>query len=222
MHGKNLIKVLGLSALAIVAVTALSAATAQANWVLKRNGSSVKTLQLEASLLEKELLLPNLGLTIRCTGGAATVAILNETTALSGSIHATFTGCTVLVFPNCQVSSLEQAHGTILVSGSGSIGHFGGRALLLPESTSFSEIEVLGVLCPVDELHAVLNGALRFLILESESELTTHLAHLDDHGLFFGEEEAFIDGPSGADTALSHVTHTGGGTWSIKLINLFP
>jgi hypothetical protein len=218
MHRRNPIKTLGLLTLAVVAMVAVNASMAQANWQLKRNGTTVKTLNLTANLLGGELLIPGLGLGVNCTGGVATATLLNETTKLSGSTHASFTGCTVLSFPKCIVHSPGTPNGTILASGSGTATMSGEETYFLSESEEFTEINFLATACFLSGLS--LRGSVLLTLLESGQAAATHLAHLDEEELFFGEEEVLIDGALGADTALSHVSEESGQTWSIGLAGL--
>ena len=120
MH-TNLTKVLGISLLAIVGILAVNASAAHATWQLLKNGANAANnlLNLKATLLEGELLIPNL-LTIKCTGGSATLH-LEGGTILKGKAHVALTGCTVLSFSQCEVRSSTTAVGSksLLLSGSG-------------------------------------------------------------------------------------------------------
>ena len=111
----NLTKVLGISLLAIVGILAVNVSAAHATWTLLRNGSIAvgNLLDLNAELLESELLVPGL-LSKNCTGGEATGHILGGT-ILQGDIHASITGCKILKFASCEVKSPSTAVGTILV-----------------------------------------------------------------------------------------------------------
>jgi hypothetical protein len=232
MRGRNLTKVLGLSLLAIVAVMAVNASAAQANWLLLKDLVSVNTLNLTGQILEGELLVKDLNLKIYCAKGTAT-ATVTDGTPISGTAHTLFELCSVLLFSNCQVHSTGVASGNILAQGSGSGIWMSSNdsVLVLATSAAFTTIEFLGVTCPfIDTIEPVSGGVLLELLEASSPHLLKRLAHLDDHELFFGGEEALLDGPISshgnptlplpADTGLIHVEEEKGSLWAIELTGL--
>ena len=221
----NLTKVLGISLLAIVGILAVNVSAAHATllWQLLKNGANApnNTLTLIAFLPESELLVPGLGLTINCTGGNVTTFVDGGGT-LEVVFIAEFNGCTVLDFPKCKVRSLITSPGSIQTSGWG-LGSLGSvansvEALLASGGIPFTEILIENELCPFNETEAEVAGGLTLLILEALTSLEEHSVHIDDDELFFREQEAFIDGPGGSDTALAHFSDVTGGTWAIHHI----
>jgi hypothetical protein len=232
MYRKNLTRILGLSLLAMVAVMAVNAAAAQANWLLLKNLVSVATLKLVGTILEFELLVGDLNLKVFCKKGTISATITDRTPAV-GSLHVLKELCSVLLFANCTVHSTGRSNGHILFEGSGSAIWMSSNdsVLILLEEPDFTTIEFLGATCPfVDTVEPVSGGLLLELLEASSPHLLKRLAHLDDHELFFGQAEATLDGvelhgsppalPLYVDTALLHLEEETGALWAIELTGL--
>jgi hypothetical protein len=231
MHQKNLTRTLGLSLLVIVAVMAVNASAAQANWLLLKNLVSVATLNLTANILEKELLVPDLNLKIYCGKGTATATVVDGTPP-TGSVHALLELCSVLLFSNCIIHSAGAPNGHVLLQGEGSTIWMASNdsILVLAEDAEFTTIEFLGATCPfIDTVEPIGGGVLFELLEASNPHLLKRLAHFDDHEIFFGQAEATIHGvelhgspalPLYVDTDLIHVEEETGALWAIELTNL--
>ena len=219
----NLTKVLGISLLAIVGILAVNVSTAHAtlSWQLLKNGANAPN-----NLLNLAVTLPGFQLrvgpflTIKCAGGSATAHFVGGAT-LAVSLSTSLTKCEVAFFPKCEVHGAGDPVGTISAEGSGlgTLAGTGVQALVsAPEGEPFTEIIIENELCAFNETEAELTGGLTLLLLEASTNLKEHLAHFNDDNLFFGEQEAFIDGAGGTDTALFNVKEVAGGTWGIDHI----
>jgi hypothetical protein len=227
------LKILGLSALALVGIMAVSASAAQATWVLD-GGVTLPDgkllLSLEGGVLLGELLVPGLGIEIHCTGGTAHVHLLTHTDmkTLNASGHAVFSGCKVLNFSAvCKVKSSTTAAGEILAEGSGTVSMNGSETYALLSSTTFTTIEFEGAECPFIETDGRVNGNVKLTFHNPQTSEATHLALLNDDGLFLGDEPATIHGellPGGGglrdDAQLTHLQKVGGGSWALLLSGL--
>jgi hypothetical protein len=232
MRERNLTKILGLSLLAIVAVMAVNASAASANWLLLRNLASVKTLNLDALVLNGELLVPDLNLEIYCPHGHANATLLDLDSPSELDVHAEgiFLNCIVLDFTSfCTVHSPGEANGEIIALGEGKATMSGTNVTANFESEEFTEIQFLNPLCPFFELDSPVSGSAHIILLNANTDSVEKLAHLDDLELFFLGEKAEIDGvhlktpPTPheyLDTVLAHVTEESGQKWAIELTNL--
>jgi hypothetical protein len=222
----NLTKVLGISLLAIVGILAVnvSAAHATLSWQLLLSGANAPNnlLNLKAALPEGELLVPGLGLKIKCTGGSATTHLVGGAT-LEGTANAAFTGCFVLDFPKCEVHGAGDPVGTISAEGKG-LGKLGTVAnsiealVSAAEGEPFTEIIIENPLCAFNETEAEVTGGATLVLLEALTNLLKHLCHFNDDNLFFGEQASTIDGPGGSDTILFDVVEALDRTWAIHHI----
>jgi hypothetical protein len=229
MYRRTLTKVLGLSLLAIVAVMAVNASAASANWLLLRNLASVKTLNLDALVLNGELLVPGIGPEIYCPHGHATATLLDLDSPSELDVHAegTFLNCIVLDFPLCTVHSPGEANGEIIALGEGKATMSGTNVTANFESEEFTEIQFLNALCPFFELDSPFSGSIHILILNVNTDSVEKLAHLDDLELFFLGEPMEIHGVHSApdpdeylEAMLFHFTEESGQKWAIELTNL--
>lgn len=195
-------------------------------WTLLRNGASAPNnlLNLTATLLEAELLVPDLLMKIKCTAGTAAAHLVGGA-ALSGAVHILYTGCTVIGKSNCKIHSPGVSIGTILAKVESTASRNGEETLFLPKATEgkpFAEIVAEDETCSLlggSEEPARVYGSVLLTLLNSSTTLTERLAHLDDEELSFLylEEEwgALIDGAGGTDTALAHMKEAAGSTWAI-------
>ena len=213
----NLTKILGVSLLSIVGTLAVNASAAHATWTLLRNGSvaSGNLLNLNALLFTTELLVPGLSLNINCTGGSGTGHLQGGST-LEGEVHAEFTGCKVLGFAWCEVrsSGFGVGVGTILATGAGT-GSLLGSGVTLSMTGTFTEILIFNELCPFNETEAEVTGGVTLNFLNAATSSSLHTGDLNDAGLTFGEQGAFIDGTAGVDAAHLSASEATGGTWAI-------
>ena len=220
MRGRHL-RIFGVL-VALVGVMAVGASAAQAEWLLLKSKVSVLELKFNTTTGLGKLLVPKLGLTIHCTGGSGPITISTDTThkVLTGSGTITYTGCTIEGNPEkCTVHSKGAANGTIVAKGSGT-GFMEGEAVLAELSSSeFTFIEIGGALCPLNEENGAVNGKAHLLLLEPLVDASTHMAHLLSLGLFYGKQEAKLDGTV-EGLQLFEVTDAGGNPWAIHLVNL--
>jgi hypothetical protein len=236
MRGRNLTKILGLSLLVAVGVMAVSASAAQAKWLLLKNGASTNTLDLVIQGLLGELLVPNLGLAIHCTGASGTASITSSGATATGSATVVFEGCTVLNNPKCTILGEEgvpATEGKIIAGGKGELGMNGAEEVLVKaKGEPFTTFYFMGAFCTLPEETEV-KGLALLTLLEALKDLKTHLVHVDEgHApgtgateLFYGNEPAEIHGallaggvhePAGE----AHVTEKNGATWAIHLVEL--
>lgn len=225
MKNKYVVRVLGLALLAAIGVMAVSAAAAQAKWLIKVNGASVKSAKIVANIvLSNELLVGGLGFSVRCAGGtaAAELATVNEDKELVGSGMVEFTGCVVVGSEKvCTINTPGKAAGKIVASGSGYGQMVGEKTFTELSSAEFTTIEISGALCSLDELEAVISGTGTGTLVSAATELKTHLVEIDEKELFFGQEE--VDMHSSGKEASSvkvEAQEAQGRTWSIQLVGL--
>jgi hypothetical protein len=230
------LKFLGLSVFALVGVMAVSVSAAQAMWVLD-GGTTLPDgkllINLEASVLLGELLVPGLGIEIHCTGGSATAHLVTSTDmkTLTHTGHAIFTGCTVLKFSAvCKVKSPTTSAGSILAEGSGTVSmankENNSETYALLSSNNFTTIEYIGEECPFVEVDGRMNGNIKLTLHNPGVLEETHLTLLNDDGLFIGNEPITIHGAltgvgsNHDDSVLAHVKKVGGGSWALLLTGL--
>lgn len=219
--GKNL-KVLGLSLLTLVGVMAMSASASQAKWLLLRNGTS--TLELNLSVIQSTAgeLLTELGITINCTGGSGSVTakLEEEHKKLVVSGKITFTGCTVLEFPECEV--LGPKKGEIEASGSGIGIENGSGEVFADLSGTFVKLITFpkDVHCVLSDIEWNVKGKVHVKVLEPLANNKLHVGHLLDLGLdFFGFTAELHASGSKGPIPLS-ITESTGATWAVHLVNL--
>lgn len=225
MRGRALIKIMGLSLLAAVGLMAVTASAAQAKWLKLLNKASVNSLKLSAEMLPGSLYIPEIDMEIHCTGGTASVTtnLSGGSTVLSGSGSAEFTGCAVRELEvACTVHSPGQPDGTIVAEGSGTAGMNGAEEVFSNlESAEFTEFYYEGEECPLAELDQTISGTVKVTLLEALKDLTTHLVHLDDVSLQWGELEAVLFGEEEGSAILGHVKDENPtATWALHLVEL--
>ncbi len=231
MHGRGLIKAATMSLLVAVGIVAVSASAAQANWVLKKNKSSVSQLKLKGNVLLTELLIPELEIAIHCTGGnmLATLTSGGGGTTLSGTASATLTGCKLLEFEKiCTVESLGAGAGKINYSFSGNLKMEGEKTFALVSNGEFTKISITGALCPFaleGSLTMAFGGSMTMNIVNPLTEQVNHLIEINDEELFYGEEEVVLDGELlepgvHADSTVVHMEEEIGSTWAVQLAGL--
>ncbi len=225
MHSKHL-KILCLAICALTAFMAMSASAAQAKWLILRNKVSVSSIELTGSVEASRLLVPNLGLTITCTGGTFSSKVSGGgTTTLSGSASITLKECDVLEFEEvCSVRGSTDAVGSnkITASGSGTGSMTGSEVLLTASSTSgspFANVIIEGAECPFIEIDGRIFGSMTSRIESPLSDLATHKVVGTAQKLTFGSNSATIENNSGGNLAGS-ATDIGGQTVAVHLREL--
>ncbi len=225
MNSKHL-RVLCLSACALMGLMAVNASAAQAKWLLLRNGVSVSSLTLVAEVGEGNYLVPNLGSNVHCEGGegVATVSLSEEGKTLSGAGQGVLTGCADLNFEEvCTVRSPGNPVGTIEGSGSG-VADMSTEGDLIVEVASsleepFTEIIREGEECPLVEIDSRVTGRVEVEILESLVEKVAHEAHLVLQETFYGENPAELhDGEGGPLSGMGFEVN--GAATSVHLVEL--
>jgi hypothetical protein len=215
MHRSKLAKLLGLSIVAIT-VMAMNASAAQANWQLLRNGSAVKTLNLNLQLLLTELLLGYLEKHFHCPSGTGSLSFLvTSPTTLMGSGTTSLEGCKVKEHEaTCTVRSPGAPAGELITSFEGEAEMSGTETFMDMESSNFLTFLYEGALCPFNELEGETNGSMKLSLPGAETEVTERTGSLNDITLFFGEEPVSIHGAS------FHATEVNGGKWAVRLTGL--
>jgi hypothetical protein len=225
MLGRQLLKMLGLSMLATVAVMAVGASAAQAKWLIKVGGVSVSSANFVADVvLSSELLVAGLGFQIRCDGGkaAAKVTIVGGGTGLTGSGQVEFTGCVIEESEEvCTINSPGRPAGAIVAAGSGS-GQMEGKKIFTElSSANFTEIQISGEECALAELDAVVSGSGTGTLVEPETEKTTHLIEVDEKTLFYGKEPVSMHGAGEQESGVEVIAEeVSGKPWAIQLVGL--
>jgi hypothetical protein len=219
------LKTLGLSLLALAGIMVVSASAAQANWQALLNGAVVNSISWFFDDLALKLLVPDLGLTIFCSGGTGTVAITGGgTKTLKGSSSVKFTGCDVEEAEEpCEVFSPGEPDGTIRMSGEGIAGMEGAEIVTFNLSSSkFTEIKIEGEECAAAELDATVSGSLSMTCLEALKDLTIHLLHEDEVSLKYGTHAMKMEGAEGMSAVLGHARDSANpnATFAIHLVGL--
>lgn len=224
------LKILGLSSLALVGVLAISASAAQGAWlILKEKAATPNTyesvlhLELDVEALLGELLVPDLELEIHCEFGDGTVLaqLSGDHKTLTAGGNITFKECIVLENPFCTVSSPTTGEGEIFAKGEGTATMNGKDVIGQLSSSEFATIEIEGELCPLNETKEAVNGTAHVLLLDPSVEAVTHLAHVDELNLKFGEHSATMHSLEGS-AVLAHVTEVTGKKWAISLVGPLP
>jgi hypothetical protein len=207
-----MIKLLGLSLLAAVGVMAVSAASAQATYVLLRNNVTVSSLSLKGTGLLGELLS---NINIHCTKSKLTATATNllpTSPDTDVKAHVLYEECTVVGNPFCTISnSVGKADKLILAQAGGKLTGDSGTSLFgLASSANFATIRFEAPLCvlPASE---VISGSLKLTLLNFLTETKVHLVHVDEEAILLGETPAFLDGGE------THVEEATGASWSIHL-----
>lgn len=227
MHKKHLFKTLVLSMLAAIGVMAMSASAAQAKWEIRVNGKSVSSAAFTGALGSGAVLVPGL-LGFRCTGGTVSVSAstVESGAKLIGSGSALVTGCVVTdsvgkVNNNCSVKSPGEPAGSVKGSGSGEGDMEGSKYFTTIESANFTEVEINGALCPLDEFDATGSGSATATLLNAETEQKVHTVELAGQELFYGENEAILhDGVNPENPLTGEGQEVAGNAWSIRLVGL--
>jgi hypothetical protein len=206
------LKVLGLTLLALVGMTAVSSSVAQAAYQLLEDGQAVDSVTVDVTVLPGEILVPKLELAIYCEGGTGSATLEKEGSGVVGLATAEFEECEMLDNPFCEVEfSPAHVEGHLLMEGDE---YF----VLAMDEEEFTTIFMSGAFCSLPE-ESPIHGSLILKFLEPLEDLVAHLAHLQDHGLFFGAHEMTIDGPSELGV-LVHATNVSGLTYSVHLVEL--
>ena len=190
-------RIAGLSLLAVVGVLAVSASTVQAKWLILENSKSVTKLELKGTA-EGGYFLSENGNKLHCNGSTSTgtATLSEEGKTLSGTLTATFTGCTEEQFKTtCTVHSAGQANGTIVATGSGVADMPknakgeplpGIETFFIAKSSNFTTLEYLGEECPLNETKEVIAGTLKNIVLEPLTDLKLHKFHAVGENLKLG------------------------------------
>ncbi len=218
-------KLLGLSLL-VLAVMAVSASGAQAEWLLLRNKVSVKSLQLLGKTESGTLLVPSLGLAITCEKGTgeAKVELSEGNKKLSGTVAGKFTGCVDKEFGEvCTVKGVGDPVGTISAQGSGEATMKGAAVQIVGGTTafgSFANVVYGGAECPLVEIDGKVTGSGTLEVLDALEDLAVHSKiKLVSASLFFGKNPASIHNGSGGAVSGS-ATEVSGATFAVHLVNL--
>jgi hypothetical protein len=170
MGRKHGLKVLGLSLLAALGLTAMSTAAAQAgSEILVNEAALVGEKAISGSIATGEILTTEIPIKISCTGGVFLGTIKNVSKVGEGKVQILFTGCTLPgLEPSCQIYEElpKLAPKSILATGEFKlIVHEEKHYLLvkgLGESESFADFVVLDPLllerCFLDEGHYGVRG----------------------------------------------------------------
>lgn len=226
MYGRKPTRLLGLSILAIVAVMAMSASTAQASYNLVggiQDKSGTLLLSLDLQFLLSEFLLEYLSTHFHCQGGTGSLFLQTNSamTVLTGSGTARLTGCVVQGWEeSCTVKTPGSPAGELLAAFEGTATMGGGQTYMNMASEELVVWEYNGEECPFAEVIGVVSGSFKLAITSSETSVSTHLGGFDDIQLFYGEEPLAIHGTELASAVVTHATKVGGGNWAIQLQGL--
>lgn len=224
MNSKRLSKVLSLSILAIVAVMAVNATAAQAEWKLNGGvtlGNGELLLELLVIYGLKEILIGSLGAHIHCEEGIAIehYETLNKKTVLDFEEEALLLECEVLGFAKtCIVSSPGQSAGTIASQGEGVASMSGTETFVKMSSENFGEFGFSGTFCPFNGIGGVVSGEMKVGIEGEETE-ASHSGYIEDvvGTMWYGEEELELHGGNLAEPVTATAKKVGGGSWGISL-----
>ena len=224
MNSKHLLRILGLSMLVAVGATTMGASAAQAKWLLLANGISVNKLTIVSTKNEFLLLEEGgLGIKVSCKGGTGTTTLtaVEEGKKVTGSGSANWSGCDVVGSSACTVNSPGQADGTIVTKGTGELSHVSDLTYVLLESEEFTTLVFGGVLCPFDEVEAVISGKAHLEIHDALQDTKFKLGLLNELALLFGGNKASLH-EAGKSTGAVQVgsTEANGGTWAVHLLPL--
>jgi hypothetical protein len=203
---RYVLKVLGLSLLAVVGLMSFSAAAQAHEWLIEKKvlgtgGWGLAEAPLDGTVLLSLLLVSGLGLEIHCKGGHFSGTILK-----GGGSHALilYEGCTVVgASPVCTVKSPGRLNGFIHFEALGELIEHAKvmyNKFVPKTEPNFGKIEILGSECPLVGLSANVTGSLAskvgaealFQLVESVDALLTQ--PLLGVALHFGEEPANLDG----------------------------
>jgi hypothetical protein len=210
---RYVLKVLGLSLLAVVGLMSFSAAAQAHEWLIEKKvlgtgGWGLAEAPVGGTVLLSLLLVPGIGLEIHCTDGEFSGTILK-----GGSSHALilYLGCTVVgATLQCQVHSPGKTNGFIHIEVLDELIEHAGVLYdkFVPKTApNFAKIEFLGSECPLVGLSFNLTGSYAskvgaealFQLVESVNSTTQSLLKV---GLTFGSESLQLD-------SITHVKITG-------------
>jgi len=187
-------KTLGGSLLAVVALTAVGASTAQADWTIT-NGES-ETLHLKVSGFFNLGVIRTTTQQIHCKSnfwGEALVQ-LSQDHKTSSTTASFIASCSVKGAEEfCTVSSPESESGDVLFEAEGVMTAKEGTIYATLEDEDIATLIISGVFCPLPE-EETLSGSMTLTMPNAEEETTTHSVEVDEAELFLGKNKAFLDG----------------------------
>lgn len=192
MLKKHMIKLLSLSALAIVGVMAVSASAAQGAVHILLNGTNVNLVNLNVLFLHGEL--EANGLVILCEHGKGTAHATTDLVTIEGLALIVFTDCVwVGSEGTCTINDPETGVGTIHAHGEGEVYMEGSDWFIEAEDSNFATIHTEGIFCniPAEE---VVSGGAKAVIHNAEEAATSHSGEIVEQHLFLGENpvERFV------------------------------
>lgn len=227
MHKKHLLKVLGISLLAVIGAMAVSASAAQAKWLILVGTRSFKSIELKGTVDAGKILVPGL-LALSCTGGPAIAGASTEEESKKLSINLTtlLSGCVVKdatgkVNSNCTVNSLGEPAKSIKLEFAGVASMSNALDVSFSLSSSeFAIIEINGALCSLAEFDGPINGAASLTMQSGADKQLLHVVHLNEERgkeenslLFYEENEAALD-------FLGSMETVSGNIWALALVGL--
>lgn len=225
MHVKRL-KILCLSICALAGLMAINVSTAQAKWLILRNGVSVESIKETITIEEWRLLVPALGIQLLCKGGTGTFNLSGGGgTALTTAKVLTLNGCVASEFEEvCKVrdSTNEVGSGKITFAGSGEGSMTGASVFFTASSTAgspFTNIIFEGGECPFVEIGGKTYGSLTFQILEPLTNVATHPTDVSSQNLQFFGNPTVIENAAGG-TLKGSLTDSGNQPLSFHLREL--
>lgn len=202
------LKIVGFSLLALAAVMAMSASAAQAEKYEVTVGGKVlsggQTLELKVSVAAGELLVPKLGLAIRCDGGEGILKLTLSATQelLGGPFNITFKKCRILEFEEtCSVHSKGDAAGIIKAGGSGDMTMPQAKLYVYAPTSGagvFSDIIIDGDECPLVNVSGVVTGSIEIEIEAAETFAKIHNIKVIAQKLLYGLHSATLEALGGA------------------------
>lgn len=217
------LKVLGMATLLLMGIVAMNASTAQAKWLLHRNGQSVLLLALNLSFSEAEFLVDEVGLHIVCSGGSGTGHLdLNQAhTSLTASTAVTFFGCKEVNFSEvCELYGGGLKAGEILTKAEGSAYQTGIVDVTAEViSAGIGYVEFVGEECPLAEIDGSIYGTMVMLLLNMSTASSSHTIHLEEGFLYFGEYDLTMHS-SVSSRVLGTATESSSGTWKAVTVGL--
>lgn len=215
MCRRHRILILGQITAMVLAVSALSSTVAHA-WEVNVGGASVNEAELDATVEPGNFLVPELGLSIYCSGGTATATLEtaeSETLLVEGAVS--FSGCTVDDFEEtCTVHSAGSSNGVVKVKGGGEGQREEGETFAEFEGSNLSEIIMEGEECVWSEIEGVVSGAARLTLQNAETPEEAHTILIEGKGLKFGEETLLLHDGSESSAISSEAEAESGGFWS--------
>lgn len=218
---RSSLKSLGVLVLVVVGTMSVVASSAQAKWLLLKNGQSVLLLKLDLTLSSTELLVPELGLAINCEGGSGDLhlSMLEGHSSIYGSASGTLKECHDLNFGEvCDVYGLAQHR--IDFEAGGFAGMEGEKVSISLWNVGLAHIEFFGEECPLTELWGTVFGSINLSVLNPLQAAQAHTIQLDEQDLEFGESGPveLHDGEEGLVTG--SLNEIFGSSWAIHLVGL--